>query len=78
MKIDKRKWVCKSDITKERLIALGLSFYSVGYVKEFIESLSVDNENVRIMIVGNEINKKMQRHTKYVNASYLYKKLIKN
>lgn len=78
MKIDKRKWICKSDITKEKLFELGLSFYSVGYIKKLIENLSVDNVNVRIMIVGNEINKKMQRHTKYVFASYLYKILIKN
>ncbi len=76
-KINKRKWVCKSDITKEFLQKIGLQDYPVSFVKSFIDDCAVDDKFVKWFKTGNELNSKQVRHTKFVNANWLYRQLVK-
>lgn len=81
MKVDlvnRKKWVCKSDVNEKFLKKYGLSFYSVSYVKNFIDNCYVDGEYVKWFITGNSLNKKQVRHTKFVNIIWLYRELVKN
>lgn len=76
--INRKRWVCKSDINKTFLDKCGLSFYSVSFVKNFVENAFVDNKYVRWFVTGNDLNNRQVRHTKFVSVEWLYKQLIKN
>ncbi len=72
----KRQWICKSEITRQNLDEMNIpSSITIKEAKEIFDSIKED-KYIRIVSVGNSINKNQRKHVKYVLKCALYKKII--
>lgn len=75
--LKRKNWFCKSDINKNLLKSMGLSFLSVKDAKEMFDELCYDGRFVKPFMTGMADSQRFQRHTKFVYKFYFYKYVVK-
>ncbi len=73
--VNGRIYICKNDIRKNWsfLCKKGFGAFSVNYLESEFDDYVKNSTNFVVYITGSQIDKKRQRHTKFVDVYKFYK-----